>query len=49
MAIAAFWHKWVEFAQNLRTAGHNVSAATLHVFEADSLRQTLRWMYCITG
>jgi hypothetical protein len=49
MVIAGHWHKWVDFAHTFGPQ-HYVTAATRYdpnaymLFEADSKRQTLRWM-----
>ena len=49
IVIAGHWHKWVDFAHTYGPQ-HYVTAATRYdpnaymLFEADSRKQTLRWM-----
>jgi hypothetical protein len=49
MVIAGHWHKWVDFAhtygpQHYVTAATRYDANAYMLFEADSQKQTLRWM-----
>ncbi len=49
MVIAGHWHKWLDFAhtygpQHIVTAATRYDANAYMLFEADSQKQTLRWM-----